>query len=221
MAKVDDLKKMIADVLKVSTTDIDNGYSLKSGKLKSSAGRVILGNMVRKVFGRKVDTNVETFEELMAKIEGDESSVESETMNEFSLSGEETEEPVPAPSITGKPVCGIDIQEIDIFPEVEDYWAESFYTDNFTKNEIAYCVTAASPRHSFAGRWCVKEALHKCGSKYYNIPLRDIQVVKQKCGTLSIEICGDNGEWIELSLSCSLSHADNYAVGMVTGFDGR
>ena len=114
-------------------------------------------------------------------------------------------------------VCGIDIQEIDIFPEAADCWSESFYTDNFTPDEIAYCITADSPRHSFAARWCLKEALHKCGSEYYDIPLSDIRSVRTDSGMLRVEI-KDNGVWKQLPYACSISHADDYAVGMVTGF---
>ena len=87
---------------------------------------------------------------------------------------------------------------------------------NFTNEEIAYCVTADSPRHSFAGRWCVKEALHKCCEKYYDIVFKDIQVAKHKNGNVSIEI-RKNNKWHELPIVCSISHADNYAVGIVTG----
>jgi phosphopantetheine--protein transferase-like protein len=118
------------------------------------------------------------------------------------------------------PSCGIDIQEIDIFPECEDYWSESFYTSNFTDEEIAYCATADSPRSSFAARWCAKEALHKCSGKYFNIPLRDIQVAKNSDGSVRIEIW-KNGKWAVIPASCSLSHSENYATAVVISAEGR
>ena len=117
-----------------------------------------------------------------------------------------------------RPVCGIDIQEISIFPETGDYWSDSFYTDVFTPEEIAYCITAPEPRHSFAARWCLKEALHKCGSKYYGMELKDIRTVSLKTGELRIEIRGEDGGFKRLPYACSVSHADNYAVGMVMGY---
>jgi phosphopantetheine--protein transferase-like protein len=118
------------------------------------------------------------------------------------------------------PSCGIDIQEIDIFPECEDYWSESFYTSNFTDEEIAYCATADSPRSSFAARWCAKEALHKCSGKYFNIPLRDIQVAKNSDGSVRIEIW-KNGKWAVIPASCSVSHSENYATAVVISAEGR
>lgn len=216
MEKSDELKKMIANTLKVSITDIDSEFSLKRGKLKTSAGSVILGNMIAKVYGQKIDCGtISTFGELLKIVENDTTeSVIEDIKTEGNMEEDSHENVV---NIAGNGlVCGIDIQEIDIFPESDDYWSESFYTDNFTNEEIAYCVTADSPRHSFAGRWCVKEALHKCCEKYYDIVFKDIQVAKHKNGNVSIEI-RKNSKWHELPIVCSISHADNYAVGIVTG----
>lgn len=215
MEKVDELKEIIANTLNVNPSDIGESYSLKAGKFKTSAGSVILGNIVKKVYGHKVDCKkVSTFGDILSLVEGGTVQTESVAGNN---NKDDSKTNVAMADSVGCLACGIDIQEIDIFPEVDDYWTESFYTDNFTKDEIAYCVTAVSPRHSFAARWCVKEALHKLGTMYYDIPLSDIQVVKQKNGILALEI-RSNGYWQGLPLSCSLSHADNYAVGIVTGF---
>lgn len=235
MTERDKLKKMIAGTLKVNESDITDDFSLRVQKFKTSAGSVILGNMVKKVYGRKVDCrNVATFGELIARIEGEapEGTVPAaETADNTdalkagtdSNAGNKTAKGDKAPariirSGSFRPVCGIDIQEIDIFPETDDYWSDSFYTDNFTKDEIAYCITAPMPRHSFAARWCIKEALHKCGPEYFDLPLIDIQSVRLESGELRVEIRDKNGEFIRLPFACSLSHADNYAVGMVTGY---
>ena len=225
MSKIDEMKTLIAGTLRISADNIDDNFSLKRGKLKTSAGAVILANIVKKVYGQKVDCKkLSTFGELKALVEGEPQEVTadynvSDDMNQESeIETIEENSAVDTP-VTGHLVCGIDIQEIDIFPSVDDYWTESFYTDNFSKDEIAYCVTCASPRHSFAARWCIKEALHKCGAKYYNIPLCDIQISKNRDGSVRLEVM-KNGDWKALSLTCSMSHADNYAVGMVTGFEG-
>lgn len=219
MNKEEEIKRLLSDTLKVRVSDIGNAFPLRTGKLKTSAGSVIISNIVRKVCGVKVDCRkVSTFGELMSLIHGEpeEPEKESSVVAEEERARDKSIIP-PAVVPAGRIVCGIDIQEIDIFPEADDYWTESFYTENFTKDEIAYCVTAASPRHSFAARWCVKEALHKCGPEYYGLPFSDIQVVKQRSGAVSLEVL-ENGSWMALPLSCSLSHADCYAAGMVTGF---
>ncbi len=217
MRDKDKLKSMIATTLGVNEADITDDFSLRVQKLKTSAGSVILSNIVKKIYGRKVDCrNVSTFGELIARIEGKAAS---------SLPSDISEPPKISISdrkrAYGGMVCGIDIQEIDIFPESEDYWNESFYTDNFTDDEIAYCAASESPRHSFAARWCLKEALHKCGERYYGIPFDKIRSVKTTGGILKIEVLNEEGSWEQLAFACSISHADNYAVGMVTGIDER
>ena len=230
MTEIDKLKKMIAGTLGVSETDINGDFSLKVQKFKTSAGSVILGNMVKKAFGKKVDCrNVATFGELLERIEGtagDKTQISEEAVAEdkpptadtvYTAADRTEEASYVKKSGSFRPVCGIDIQEIAVFPETDDYWSDSFYTDNFTPDEIAYCITASEPRHSFAARWCLKEALHKCGERYYDIPLKDIQAVKLKTGELRVEIRDDDGSFKRLPFACSVSHADNYAVGMVTG----
>ena len=234
---IEKLKQLIANTLKINASDIDDSFSLKTGKFKTSFGAAILDNIVKKVSGRRVDCKkVNTFGELTALLGNENSETvapETVAVNEATTpetyrtaSEPPTSEPAskeistpPIGNMAGsRIVCGIDIQEIETFPDVTDYWTESFYTDNFTSDEIAYCVTAASPRHSFAGRWCAKEALQKCVTKYTETPFRDIQIGKKASGQLKIEV-KINGQWQELgALSCSISHADKYAVGMVTGF---
>lgn len=217
MTKADEIKKLIANTLKISAADIDDDFSLKTGKLQTSAGFVILNNIVKKVYGVTMNCgNISTFGELIGMVEGN--NVETSEVIPSQENTEKVVENTVIP-ITGQHlICGIDIQEIDIFPIVDDYWKESFYTDNFTKGEIAYCVTADSPRHSFAARWCLKEALHKCGAKYYSIPLSNIQIIRQKSGAVALEVLEAN-TWRLLPFSCSLSHAEKYAVGIVTGFE--
>lgn len=218
MSKDEELKIQIAKVLGVNSSDITDDYSLKTGKFKTSAGSVILGNIVNKIYGKKVDCRkVTTFGNLIDKIEGRESDALVEAPSS-AKEAKSSNRSFATSRPSGRLICGIDIQEINIFPVVNDYWKESFYTDNFTDAEIAYCSTADSPVHSFAGRWCVKEALHKCGAEYYDIPLHDIQVLNKVDGVLSIELRTSDNTWEELSFACSISHSDNYAVGMVTGF---
>lgn len=234
---IEKLKMMIAGTLGISVADITDDFSLRLQKFKTSAGSVILGNMVKKAYGRKVDCrNVSTFGELVLRAEGKEkeandvkteidivssdeiADMEAANVEDGAKTGNISGElPTGENCVSGGMVCGIDIQEIEIFPEADDYWSESFYTDNFTDGEIAYCVAADSPRHSFAARWCLKEALHKCGNDYFDIPLKDIQSVKATGGVLRMEIRNKQGGWIRLPYACSISHTDNYAVGIVTG----
>ncbi len=232
--KEQSLMRMIAQSLDIKEDEVTYDFSLNVSKFKSSAGSVILNNIVNKIYGKKVDLeNISTVGELIARIENADISGDRKTTDvdnpddnsdyeeNFTNKKEENYDNASFPGFQQRAnvslVCGIDIQEIDIFPEVNDYWEETFYTDNFTSDEIAYCVTTVSPRHSFAARWCLKEALHKSGDKFFALPLKDIQVVKLSSGRIQIEVRNKKDQWDLLPFACSISHADHYAVGMVTG----
>jgi len=222
MTEINELKERIAAVLGVNAESITDDFSLREGKFKTSAGTVILSNIVKKIYGKKVNCrNRTTFGELVARIEGEKYIEKIDNkLHDVSRDKSSSYKDVEI-QVKGLPVCGIDIQEIDIFPEADDYWREHFYTEDFTKDEVAYCIKTDSPRHSFAGKWCAKEALHKCGPQFYNVPLKDIQVLAGNDGNLVVELRANGNEWRRIPFSCSISHADNYAVGMMVGYARR
>ncbi len=77
---------------------------------------------------------------------------------------------------------GIDIEMISIFPNVKDFKTEAFYIDNFTPNEIAYCISQNNPIQSFAGLFCAKEAIFKAGFNKENISYSDIEIEHDEKG---------------------------------------
>jgi len=210
------LKLALAEMLGINKNEITDFYSLDIPKFKSSAGSIILSNVVKKVYGQKVDcSKIKTFMELVAKAEGLNDIQDTKTDSKAISAQPVTAIYEPASvNTTGMLKCGIDIQDIAIFPKSDDYWSEQFYKDNFTNEEIAYCVSTSHPRQSFAARWCLKEALHKCGPEFYSLPLLNIQIKKLPDGSVCLEICL-SGEWQRVSCSCSISHSESYAVGMV------
>jgi phosphopantetheine--protein transferase-like protein len=124
----------------------------------------------------------------------------------------------PPATMPGAFTCGIDIQDIAIFPEAIDYWTEPFYQENFTGEEIAYCVATRFPRQHFAARWCVKEALRKNSSAFLSLPFTAIQIKKRQDGSVFVETCA-GGTWRRTAASCSMSHTEHYAVGMVVLYE--
>jgi hypothetical protein len=173
------LKAAIAKTLNVSEEDITDQFSLDIQKFKSSAGSVILSNIVKKICKQKINcSGVKDFGDLLARLESNDRGTaliteqkESGVIPEVS-SGIVSDIPVPENSafpanMPGTFTCGIDIQDISIFPETDDYWTEPFYQENFTGEEIAYCAAAGFPRQHFAARWCIKEALRKNGPAFY------------------------------------------------------
>lgn len=74
------------------------------------------------------------------------------------------------------PGVGIDIEEVAALPRVADLRKESFYTQNFTSGEIAYCILQADPYVSLAGLWAAKEAIVKADGQYRNRPFHTIEI---------------------------------------------
>lgn len=61
---------------------------------------------------------------------------------------------------------GIDIEDVSALPRTHDFRKDEFYTMNFTASEIAYCVLQPDPYASFAGLFCVKEAIVKADGRH-------------------------------------------------------
>ena len=77
---------------------------------------------------------------------------------------------------------GVDIEPIegDGGINIEN---ETFIERNFTSEEIEYCRAASSPRASFTGRWCAKEAVFKAlgvEGKGASASLREIEICSSK-----------------------------------------
>jgi phosphopantetheine--protein transferase-like protein len=225
------LKAAIAKTANASEKDITDHFSLDIQKFQSSAGSVILSNIVKKIYKQKIDcSGIKTFGELVVHAESSDNRDKTliteqkkiETIPEVStgnaLNIPVSENSNPPINIPGVFSCGIDIQDISVFPETDDYWTEPFYQENFTGEEIAYCATTGFPRQHFAARWCIKEALRKNGPAFLSLPFNNIRVRKWQDGSVFIETYSD-GVWRRIAASCSMSHSDRFAVGMVIVYE--
>jgi phosphopantetheinyl transferase (holo-ACP synthase) len=209
------LKTAIAKIANVDESAITDDFSLDIPRFRSSAGSVILSNMVKKICKQSVNcAGVKTFGELLLlgnAAPALDSAAPAAAPAETPLP--DIEKPPAIPVMAGMS-CGIDIQDISIFPESSDYWVEPFYTDNFTEEEIAYCATVPFPRKHFASRWCIKEALRKNSPAFLALPFKSIQVKKQRDGGIFVEVY-THGTWRRINGTCSMSGSEQFAVGMV------
>lgn len=99
---------------------------------------------------------------------------------------------------------GIDIEKISNLPLAIDFRSDEFYTQNFTPKEISYCILQKNPIESFAGLFCVKEAIFKANNNLQ---------IEGKFN--SIEITHTiNGSPIFPGFSISLSHSDDTVVAV-------
>lgn len=98
---------------------------------------------------------------------------------------------------------GIDIEAISNFDEAEDYREHPFYKNNFTPQEISYCLLQNNTRLSFAGLFAAKEAIVKADNAYQN---RDFT---------AIEIEHDSkGKPYYKNFSISISHTNETAIAV-------
>src|SRR5579883_84174 len=110
--------------------------------------------------------------------------------------------------------CGIDMEMIEKFPSVPDYWEDPFYSACFTPAEIAYCLMQEVPALHFAARWCAKEALKKCDPELLSEEMRDLEVVSGDSQAPFFHHRVD-GKSRRLPHSVSLSHTPLAAIAIV------
>jgi len=102
---------------------------------------------------------------------------------------------------------GVDIEEIKRF---KDSWKDkNFLGLIFTDREIEYCNNKKEPYVSFAGKFCVKEAVIKALDK--NINIKEIEVINSENGKPEVYISGKKNNKIH----CSVSHSKEYAMAFV------
>jgi len=103
---------------------------------------------------------------------------------------------------------GIDMEEIEHFPVTTDYRGDKFYTDNFTSQEISYCILQIEPKQSFAGKFAAKEAIVKADNSFKEVPFNQIEILSN-----------GNGKPQYGSFSISISHTATHAVAIAIKID--
>lgn len=106
---------------------------------------------------------------------------------------------IPTKSINKESSIGIDIQNINNLPVVKDPWEEPFYTDNFTKSEIAYCLKKENIYESFSGIYALKEAIFK------------VNQIEKKDINISYD---ENGKPKYKDFFVSISHDNEYSIAV-------
>lgn len=101
---------------------------------------------------------------------------------------------------------GIDIIEIDRFRLIN--LGDVFYKKTFSKNELRYCLERKDPYKHLACRFAAKEAIGKALFQLDSkLQLQDIEVVKNKDGSVEGKVVKVKGYKILLSLSSSANLA--------------
>jgi len=103
---------------------------------------------------------------------------------------------------------GVDVENIAALPRVADFREDVFYIQNFSPEEIAYCICQPDPYTSFAGLFAAKEAIVKADSRYKAVPFNKIVIDHL-----------DSGKPVTDNFNLSISHTDLIAVAVALQVD--
>ena len=214
------LKQVVAELFQADLTKVNEDFPLSTRRMQGSLARAKLDAAIRHRLGVKCRAvySAKTYGELHKAVLGVSSHEESSSsvLTVSHVSEAETAVPVPSNGVgpsTGMS-CGIDVEMVESFPEVDDYWKDSFYTNSFSSVEIAYCLLQEHPRMHFAARWCAKEALKKCQPLYLPEDMKNIELVS-KAEAPPILRHYQGGIPTPIPFAVSISHTTHIAVAMV------
>jgi phosphopantetheine--protein transferase-like protein len=205
MARIEELKEIVSELMKVDTQTVGESTVL-SGLLASSIGRARLDATLR---GRLGITSpgvytTKTFGELCQLLE-------VEGAGHAGVATVSSRPSIAATNFSGRGVAlGVDIQAVAVLPEEADYWEGDFYQQHFTRQEIAYALLQLHPRESFAAAWCAKEALRKADNRWVGVDWKLTEVTHDAVGKPTLQ-SGDEA----IPCAVSLSHTNGFAVAVV------
>jgi fatty acid synthase subunit beta len=129
---------------------------------------------------------------------------------------------------------GVDVEDVATFAshvaQSDASGPTSFIQRNFTDAEIEYCMNAANPSASFAGRWAAKEAIIKAISssapdtapmwKGPSAPLKDIEIIASTSGAPVVNLTGEVKAIADVlgasSFTISISHTATVAIAQAS-----
>ena len=216
-----ELKQVVADLFEADLNKVNTGFLLSTRRMQGSLVRAKLDAAIRHRLGVKCRAvySVKTYGELQKAVLGVSSnSAESDSSASIVSPVSNTDASMAfaengirlATSLS----CGIDVEMVDNFPEVDDYWKDPFYTNSFSSVEIAYCLLKENPRMHFAARWCAKEALKKCQPSYLHEEPKKIEFVSNEASPPILRHY-INGNPTTLPFAVSVSHTPLIAVAVV------
>lgn len=193
-------KFLPANTVLSETTPIDNSVIQGSVKLHLMYGELA-------DIGYKIDdfTVISTFGDLLNTLKGGSNGINGTDQTKHVTSNApvaSNQQDIPGNSENNLNI-GIDIIKTDQLPVVDDFRENSFYTENFSQEEISYCLLKSSPIHSFAGKFAAKEAIVKSDSNFKGKPFKDIQIKNNEFGQPYFS-----------NFSLSISHDEEYAVAI-------
>jgi phosphopantetheine--protein transferase-like protein len=211
MDKRQHLREIVARLCRVQQEEVLSSFPL--GPLVSRSINVhLLDSALRKQLGVEPPPlqTVRTYADLEALVLG-EADGATRTGPAAGASAAVPSPPARGGGLAGL-ACGLDLEPIVNLPSAEDHWTHEFYSNSFTRAEIAYCVAQAHPPRHFAARWCAKEALKKCDPAFLHEKLVDIEVVHDETNAPRFQLVR-TGQILPHALS--ITHNESVAGAVV------
>lgn len=218
------LTAIIGELTGAAATEVGPAFSLAHPNLAGSLGRAKLDAKIRRRLTVRLDQLglLRTLAELEAAVlaaqgqSGTPAAPVNNAQSEPASPANAVAVPAPVRSaveLLPQFTCGVDLEQVSALPECADYWEEPFYQQHFTKAEIGYCLTQPNPRMHFAARWCLKEAVKKCGGEFSVLEFRHLEVAHAESGAPVIRVWREGGMTVA-PLAVSLSHTEEWAVAV-------
>jgi len=216
-----ELKQVVAELFETDPHTVNADFLLSTRRMQGSLARAKLDSAIRHRLGVKCRGvySAQTYGELEKAVLGVSPNGVKAEISPSNVGTVSTAKPsvMLAESRLGSaPVvnCGIDIEMVEDFPKVDDYWKDSFYTSSFSSVEIAYCLLQENPRMHFAARWCAKEALKKCQPLYLHEEMNHLELLSPDEGPPTFRHF-QNGTFVPIPFAVSISHTQQIAIAMV------
>ena len=163
--KLNLVKEIVSKYTQIPVSGID--YNTHLGK-SAFKGSIIIHRMYAELEKNNIVVPkyhlIESFGGLVKAISGETSSVDAKTAKKTDAAIQTT---MPKNNRGGQvniQGIGIDIEHVENLPDADDFRTDSFYSANFSAEEIAHCIASNDPKLSFAGIFAAKEAIFKCSN---------------------------------------------------------
>ena len=163
-------RSIIAHFLKIEVNEIDNDTVMNHTMVQSS---LLLHRMFAALAGEGYvvgdPTSIVTYGDFLSALSPGTEDVILESIESEVISNEIIDDNILFSS-------GIDIEKISCIKSVENYATDSFFKENFSKEEIQFCISKPNPRQSFAGLFSAKEAIVKADHSFKKIKFNKINI---------------------------------------------
>jgi phosphopantetheine--protein transferase-like protein len=199
------VKEIVATFIRVPADQIGPATPIDRRAVKSSI-------MLHRMYAKLAEAGLVIGDYASIKIFGDLSVTRSNGNGHATSAGPEltVEAPIARPEGDEPISMGIDIETIESLPRAADFRREEFYRQNFTPQEMSWCILQPEPYESFAGLFAVKEALVKADNTLRAKPFNQLVIGRSP-----------EGKPLYPGFSISIAHSNGTAVAVAARIDIR